>query len=84
MKIFQGCVTRQQRVVCKILKSLYGLKQAGKLGNKTIIKFFWKIGFTLTNADPYILVYRQSNILIVVRIYVDNLVFGSQSQNGLE
>ena len=40
MKIPQGCKARREGLVCKILKSLYGLKQAGRLWNKTIIKFF--------------------------------------------
>ena len=40
MKIPQRCENRRKRLVCKILKSLYSLKQARRLWNKTIIKFF--------------------------------------------
>lgn len=57
MKIPQGCMTGRESLVCKILKSLYGLKQARRLWNKMVTKFFWKIGFILTNADPYIQAY---------------------------
>ena len=39
MKIPQGCENGRERLVCKILKSPSGLKQAGRLWNKTIIKF---------------------------------------------
>ena len=53
LKISQGCIVRES-LVCKILKSLYKLKQAGKLWNKTITKFFQKIGFIPTNADSCI------------------------------
>lgn len=53
MKIPQGWQTGRDGLFCKILKSLYkyGLKQEWRLWNKTIIKFFRKIGFIPTNAD---------------------------------
>ena len=54
MKIPQECPTGWKRLICKIPKSLYGLKQARKLWNKTIIKLFQKIGFNLTNVDTCI------------------------------
>ena len=57
MRIPQDCTIGQEGLVYKIFKSLYGLKQARRLWNKTLIKFFQKIGFVTTNIDPYILVY---------------------------
>ena len=56
MRIPQGCLVDQEGLVCIILKSLYGLKQAGRLWNKTITKFFRRIGFTPTNVDASILI----------------------------
>lgn len=64
--------------------SLYGLKQAGRLWNKTLIKFFRKIGFKPTNADPCILAYRQGDVFVIVGVYVDDLALASQSQDGLD
>lgn len=60
MKIYQKCLAGRIRLVCNILKSLYELKQAKKLWNKTITKFLRKIGFISTNADAYIITIRQN------------------------
>ena len=58
MKIPQGWIVREG-LVCKILKSLYRLKQARRLWNKTITKFFRKIGFISTNADSCIFTIKK-------------------------
>ena len=84
MKISQGCRAGREGLVCKILKSLYRLKQAGRLWNKTIIKFFRKIGFTPTNADACILTIKWRGELIIVGVYVEDLVLGSRSLKALE
>lgn len=84
MKIPQQCLLGWVRPVCKILKSLYGLKQAGKLWNKTIIKFFQKIGFTFTNADACIFTIKWQRELIIIGMYVDNLILVSKNLKALE
>ena len=83
MKIPQRCIVREG-LVYKILKNLYGLKQARRLWNKTITKFFQKIGFTPTNADSCILTIKRERELIIVGVYIDNLALGSRSIKALE
>lgn len=63
---------------------MHGLKQAGRLWNNTIIKFFRKIGFNPTNAYPCILIFKRGGELIVVGVYVDDLLLGSKSGDALE
>ena len=83
MRIPQGCRIDRDDLVCKILKSLYGLKQAGQLWNKTLIKFFQKIGFIPTNRGPCIFTYQEDDVFIIVGIYVDDLALASQSEDSL-
>ena len=83
MRIPQRCLAGREGLVCKILKSLYGLKQAERLWNKTITKFFRKIGFIPTNADLCILIIKWEDVFIIVGIYVNDLLLGSRSQNAL-
>ena len=66
------------------MKSLYNLKQAGQLWNKTITKFFRKISFTSTNVDTYILTIQWKGELIIVGVYIDDLVLSSRSLKVLE
>lgn len=73
----------REELVCKILKSLCSLKQAGWLCNKTIIEFFQKISFIPINADPCILVLIQNNGLIIVGVNVDDLILESKSSDEL-
>ena len=77
------CIVREA-LVCKILKSLYGLKEAGRFWNKTITKFFRKIGFIPTNADSYILTIKKERELIIVGVYIDDLILESRSIKALE
>ena len=48
------------------------MKQEGRFWNKTIIKFFQKIGFDTTDGDPYILILVHKKDLIIVEINVVN------------
>ena len=84
IKIPQRFGSGQEWLVCKILKSLYSLKQAGRLWNKTIIRFFQKIKFVLTNANLCMLTYRQGDVFIIMKVYVNDLLLRSQSQDELE
>lgn len=49
-------------------------KQANKLQNKTIIKFFKKIGFNLINKNFYIFVFRKKKPLIIDKVYITNFM----------
>lgn len=68
MKILSEYRIGQKGLLCKIFKSLYRFKQAGRLENKTLINFFRKISFILTNADSCILAYQQGDIIILIGV----------------
>ena len=58
MKISQRYLISPKDLVFKILKNLYWLKQVGRFWNKTITKFFQKIGFTSKNANTCIFIIK--------------------------
>lgn len=71
-------------LVYKIFKTLYRLKQTGRLLNKIIIKFFKKIGLDPTNTDLYILVFKKVSRLVIVRSYIDDLAFVANQKQVIE
>ena len=43
-------------LVCKLRKSLYGLKQSSRCWNKALTEFLKSIGFNQSTADPCVYV----------------------------
>ena len=76
-----------EKLVCKLNKSLYGLKQSGRNWNETIHDYLSKEGFVQSLADPC--VYRKfvdddaSNCIILV-IWVDDLIISASNNKLLE
>jgi transposase InsO family protein len=63
-----------QHLVCKLKKSLYGLKQSPRAWYQRIDTFFTKEGFSRSHADHSLYVKQSSEFLLIVIIYVDDLI----------
>ena len=76
-----------EKLVCKLNKSLYGLKQSGRNWNETIHDYLSKEGFVQSLADHC--VYRKfvdddaSNCIILV-IWVDDLIISASNNKLLD
>jgi hypothetical protein len=66
--------------VLKLLKNLYGQKQAGRVWNKHLVKGLLKIGFQQSEIDECVF-YRNSTIFVV---YVDDGIFASPSTKEID
>jgi hypothetical protein len=71
----------QERKVCRLLKSLYGLKQSALQWNKEIHKALVNLGFTCTRLDAGVYFKFIGADIIVIVIYVDDvLLMGSDKK----
>lgn len=67
----------KEQLVCKLKKSLYGLKQSARCWNSKINEVLLKSGFRRGSADLCLYVKGEGDNLIYVLIYVDDLIFAS-------
>lgn len=71
-------------LLCRLLRSLYGLKQSGRLWNQNVIAFYKNIGFVQLNEDPSILIRRLENETSIVSEYVNDFLLASDTMDTLE
>lgn len=68
------------KMVCRLLRSIYGLKQASRVWNIQLHEFLIKIGFKRSNADTCL--YVNAKLSIIIAIWVDDiLIAGKSAQN---
>lgn len=68
---------------CRLLRSLYSLRQSRRLWNQNVIAFYKRIGFWPLNADPSILILQTRSEIIVISIYINNFLFAANSMQAL-
>ena len=74
MKLPQGYYPDAPEKVCRLKKSLYGLKQASRQWNKALTKFLIDHGFVQSKRDYSLFVRKCQGKMCVVLAYVDDLL----------
>lgn len=69
-----------EHMVCKLNRSLYGLKQSGRSWNETLDNKFKKSGLIRSNTDSCIYYRRIGPDLEIVVVYVDDLILISPTE----
>ncbi len=73
----------QEGLVCKLHKSLYGLKQASRCWNMTMDDYLKKAGYRQGTADSCIYVKRVGDSFVIVALYVDDLLLAANNTDLL-
>jgi transposase InsO family protein len=71
----------KRNMVCRLLRSLYGLKQAARVWNQKIHAFLLKIGFARSHADPCLYVDAKRNLYVT--IWVDDLLIAGKDKKRI-
>jgi len=72
------------KVVWRLLRALYSLKQASKAWYDTLRKMFESLGFTCSNADHSLFYKDEDGDLLIVTIYVDDKLIFSKNLNAIK
>lgn len=70
--------------VCKLNKSLYGLKQSGRNWNQLLNQTLIEFGLTRTVSDQCIYVARKPDSIVIVMIWVDDVLIAYNQKNEEE
>lgn len=60
--------------VCKLERSLFGLKQAPRAWNERFSKFLIQLGFQSSYADPSLFVKSNGHYIVVLLLFVDDII----------
>jgi hypothetical protein len=71
--------------VCELIKTLYGLKQAGREWNRELDSKMRKRGYTRLRSDPCVYIWREDDDFVTITVWVDDmLIFATTIQLKLK
>ena len=69
--------------VCKLKKSLYGLRQSPRMWHLKLHTYLESIGFKRLEAKPNLYISKEGKTFILLGVYVDDLPIASNSINAM-
>lgn len=76
-------VRGQEQKVCRLKRSIYGLKQSARCWNRKLSEVLLKLGFVACSADPCLYVAVRNSKKIFLVVYVDDLLVGCASEEEI-
>jgi hypothetical protein len=71
-------------LVCRLHKSLYGLKQEPRAWYHCFASYLVSLGFVETKSDTSLFIYRRSTDVAYLLLYVDDIVLTASSPQLLQ
>lgn len=69
--------------VCKLQKSIYGLRQAPRAWHESLKNFVISVGFSTSLSDPSLFTYNKDGVRAFLLIYVDDLLLTGNNTSFL-
>lgn len=75
---------KNEKLVYKLEKSLYGLKQSGRNWNQMLHSYLMKNDFVQNAADHCVYARERQNDKVIIIIWVDDLIIAANDENALK
>lgn len=72
-------IAGKEHLVCNLMKSLYGLKQAAKVWNEKLHRTIISLGFKQSTSDPCLYSKQTKNEVQYMIVYVDDILIASSN-----
>ncbi|XP_061349772.1 uncharacterized mitochondrial protein AtMg00810-like [Gastrolobium bilobum] len=84
MQLPQGLVHEKSNQVCRLTKSLYGLKQASRQWNSKLTSALCFLGYTQSSVDHSLFTLHQGNSFTALLVYVDDIVLAGNTMEEIK
>lgn len=74
IRLPEGFAIQRENVVCRLVKSLYGLKRAPKQWNSKLLDVILKFWFVQSKYDLSLCVKRTYKGIVQIHVYGDNIL----------
>ncbi|WVY93987.1 hypothetical protein V8G54_033075 [Vigna mungo] len=83
MKPPPGLILPEPNLVCKLHKSLYGLRQASRQWNSKLTSALLSCGFSQSTADHSLFIRKTATSFIALLVYVDDIVLTGDNMDDI-
>jgi hypothetical protein len=70
--------------VCRLLRSLYGLKQAGRVWSKLLYSVLVSMGFQRVQSDHGLYIFHRDGVKIFMPVFVDDITLAGKDPSKLD
>ena len=74
----------KEEMVCKLKRSIYGLKQSARCWNTELDQKLRKLGFVQSKNDPCIYTKITGGEMFVIAVYVDDIILAGKSEKEIQ
>jgi hypothetical protein len=74
---------RNEHLVCRLRRSIYGLKQSPRCWNYVLDRTLKNMGFVQTTGDPCIYVKEEGGEIFIIAVYVDDILLAGKSDQEI-